>query len=59
MRGFLDTIGDGGLIMCHPGYVDDTLTALDPVTQQRAVEHAYLAGERFAADLAARAITLA
>jgi predicted glycoside hydrolase/deacetylase ChbG (UPF0249 family) len=59
MRGFLDTIGDGGLIMCHPGYVDDTLAALDPVTQQREVELAYLAGERFAADLAARAITLA
>ena len=38
---------DGGLVMCHPGFVDETLVSLDPLTKQREVEHAYLAGEHF------------
>jgi len=53
MRTFLDGLPDGGLIMCHPGFVDDTLVALDPLTGQREREHAYLAGDDFPALLAA------
>lgn len=59
MRGFLDESPDGGLVMCHPGFVDETLIALDPLTGQRSREYDYLAGNGFAADLQARAITLA
>lgn len=45
MRGFLNGLPDGGLIMCHPGYVDDTLMRLDHVTHQREREQAFLAGQ--------------
>ena len=45
--------------MCHPGFVDDTLVSLDPLTTQRETEHAYLAGEQFPALLKANNITLA
>lgn len=47
MRGFLSSLPDGGLVMCHPGFVDETLRALDPLTDQREREHAYLAGDDF------------
>jgi predicted glycoside hydrolase/deacetylase ChbG (UPF0249 family) len=59
MRGFLDGIPEGGVIMCHPGFVDDVLVSLDPLTRVREVEHAYLAGEDFPALLAANKVTLA
>jgi chitin disaccharide deacetylase len=58
MRQFLDGLPDGGLVMCHPGFVDDTLLALDPLTTQREAEHAYLAGAAFPALLAANKVTL-
>ena len=59
MRQFLDGLPEGGLVMCHPGFVDDTLVSLDPLTTQREAEHAYLAGEQFPALLEANNITLA
>lgn len=59
MAGFLDGLPDGGLVMCHPGFVDDTLRALDPLTDQRKREYDYLAGDSFPALLAARHVTLA
>ena len=59
MRQFLDGLPEGGLVMCHPGFVDDTLVSLDPLTTQREAEHAYLAGEQFQALLKANNITLA
>jgi predicted glycoside hydrolase/deacetylase ChbG (UPF0249 family) len=59
MRQFLDGLPDGGLVMCHPGFVDETLVSLDPLTHQREHEHAYLAGEDFPALLAAYKVTLA
>ncbi len=31
MRQFLDALPDGGLVMCHPGFVDDILVSLDPL----------------------------
>lgn len=58
MRQFLDGLPDHGLIMCHPGFVDETLAALDPLTTQREHEYAYLAGEQFPLLLAANKVTL-
>jgi len=59
MPGFLDGLPEGGVIMCHPGFVDDVLIGLDPLTRVREIEHAYLASEDFPALLAANKVTLA
>ena len=56
--GFLDGLPDGGVVMCHPGEVDDALRRLDPLTDLRAREYAYLAGDDFPALLRAEAVTL-
>jgi predicted glycoside hydrolase/deacetylase ChbG (UPF0249 family) len=58
MRQFLDGLPEGGLIMCHPGFVDETLISLDPLTVQRENEHAFLGGEHFAHLLAVNRVTL-
>ena len=58
MAEFLDGLPDGGLVMCHPGFVDETLESLDPLTSQREAEHAYLASDRFPTLLAANKVTL-
>jgi predicted glycoside hydrolase/deacetylase ChbG (UPF0249 family) len=58
MRQFLDRLPDGGLVMCHPGFVDETLVSLDPLTTQRENEHAFLAGPQFPPLLAANNVTL-
>src|SRR5262249_866005 len=42
MRTFLDGLPEHGVVMCHPGFVDDVLVSLDPLTTMREVEHAYL-----------------
>ena len=44
--------------MCHPGFVDDILISLDPLTVQREHEHAFLGGEHFPQLLAANKVTL-
>jgi len=58
MRQFLDGLPEGGLIMCHPGFVDETLVSLDPLTTHREHEHAFLGGEHFPRLLAANKVTL-
>lgn len=58
MTGFLDALPDGGLIMCHPGFVDETLLSLDPLTDQREREHTFLASDAFLRLLAARGVAL-
>jgi predicted glycoside hydrolase/deacetylase ChbG (UPF0249 family) len=58
MREFLDGLPDGGVIMCHPGFVDEALVAADQLTKVREIEHAYLASEDFPALLAANRVTL-
>jgi hypothetical protein len=58
MRQFLQDMPEGGLIMCHPGFVDDTLVSLDPLTHHREHEHAFLGGEHFPRLLAANKVTL-
>jgi chitin disaccharide deacetylase len=59
MAEFLDGLPAGGLVMCHPGFVDDILVSLDPLTTQREREYAYLAGDPFVALLEANKVTLA
>jgi predicted glycoside hydrolase/deacetylase ChbG (UPF0249 family) len=58
MQRFLQGVSDGGVIMCHPGLVDDVLISLDPLTVQREREYAFLGGEQFASMLAANKATL-
>jgi predicted glycoside hydrolase/deacetylase ChbG (UPF0249 family) len=58
MREFLDGLPEHGVIMCHPGFVDETLVSLDPLTVQREHEHAFLGGEHFPRLLAANNVTL-
>jgi predicted glycoside hydrolase/deacetylase ChbG (UPF0249 family) len=58
MRQFLDGLPEDGLIMCHPGFVDETLVSLDPLTDQREREYAFLGGEDLPPLLAANKVTL-
>jgi predicted glycoside hydrolase/deacetylase ChbG (UPF0249 family) len=55
---FLDDLPDGSVVMCHPGHVDDDLIRVDPLTDLREREYAYLAGDTFPAVLAARGLAL-
>jgi predicted glycoside hydrolase/deacetylase ChbG (UPF0249 family) len=40
--GFLKGLPAGGVVMCHPGHVDDILIARDTLTGQREKEYAFL-----------------
>ena len=56
---FLDGLPDGGLIMCHPGFVDAELKRLDPLTHQREREFAYFNSDEFPRLLAEHGVALA
>jgi chitin disaccharide deacetylase len=56
---FLDALPDGGVIMCHPGHVDQELVRLDPLTDLREREYAYLCSDAFPTALAAHGVALA
>jgi chitin disaccharide deacetylase len=56
---FLDGLPNGGVVMCHPGFVDAELRRLDPLTTLREKEYAFLAGDAFPALLAAQSVALA
>jgi hypothetical protein len=58
MAQFLDGLPEDGVVMCHPGFVDEVLRGLDPLTTVREVEHAYLASPEFPRLLAANKVTL-
>jgi predicted glycoside hydrolase/deacetylase ChbG (UPF0249 family) len=58
MAQFLVSLPEHGLVMCHPGFVDDILVSLDPLTTQREREYAYLAGGHFPRLLDANKVTL-
>jgi predicted glycoside hydrolase/deacetylase ChbG (UPF0249 family) len=58
MQHFLDGLPEHGVIMCHPGFVDEVLASLDPLTAQREREHAFLGGVDFPHLLAANNVTL-
>ena len=56
---FLAGLPDGGLIMCHPGFVDPELKRLDPLTHQREREFAFFNSENFPRLLAQHGVALA
>jgi len=56
---YLVAPGTRHLVMCHPGYVDEELSAADPVTGTRPQELAFLLSEDFAARTTAVGATLA
>jgi chitin disaccharide deacetylase len=56
---FVAGSGERPLAMCHPGFVDDVLRGLDPVTSTREAEYAYLASDAFGDLLARRGVSLA
>lgn len=58
MQEFLAGLPDGGLVMCHPGYVDEILIGLDNVTHQRERELAFLNSDAFPQLLAETNVTL-
>jgi len=56
---YLRAPGSRPLIMCHPGHVDAELARLDPVTQSRETELAFLLSDRFIEILGAAGARLA
>ena len=44
---FLEGLPDGGLIMCHPGFVDAELKRLDPLTHMREREYEFFMSDEF------------
>ena len=56
---FLDGLPENSVVMCHPGFVDEDLKRLDPLTTLREREHAYFAGDAFPKILSERGLTLA
>jgi predicted glycoside hydrolase/deacetylase ChbG (UPF0249 family) len=56
---FLDALPDGGVIMCHPGFVDAELERLDPLTALREREYAFFVSDAFPRVLASRGFALA
>jgi predicted glycoside hydrolase/deacetylase ChbG (UPF0249 family) len=46
-REAFSTLGPHPLVMCHPGYVDDELRALDPALESRVAELGYLKSDAF------------
>ena len=57
--GFLDGLPDGGVIMCHPGKVDDELRRFDPLTTQRESEYAFFLSQSFPRLVGERGFALA
>ena len=56
---FLVDLPDGGLIMCHPGFVDAELKRLDSLTTLREHEFAYFNSDAFPQVLAQHGVELA
>jgi predicted glycoside hydrolase/deacetylase ChbG (UPF0249 family) len=56
---FLTGLPDGGLIMCHPGFVDAELKSLDSLTTLREHEFAYFNSDAFPKALAEHRVALA
>jgi predicted glycoside hydrolase/deacetylase ChbG (UPF0249 family) len=55
---FLKGLPDGGLIMCHPGFVDDELKSLDSLTTLREHEFAFFNSDAYSEVLAAHGVEL-
>ena len=52
-------LGKRPVVMAHPGHADESLRALDPVVESRALELAYLKSDAFAVLLESRNLVLA
>lgn len=52
LQAAVEALPERGLFMCHPGHVDETLRARDPMQGVREVEFAVLASDDFGASLA-------
>ena len=57
--GFLQQLPSGGVVMCHPGFVDAELERLDPLTKMREREYAFFAAAAFPEVLRAHGVVLA
>ncbi len=55
---FLSSLPDSGLIMCHPGFVDAELKALDSLTTLRTHEFAFFSSDDFPKLLADHGVAL-
>ncbi len=55
---FLAGMPSGGLIMCHPGFVDEELRSRDALTDQREKEHKFLASDNLPRLLSRAGVTL-
>ena len=51
-------LGPHPVVMCHPGHLDDALKGLDPATDSRPQELAYLGSSAFGTFLSERSIVL-
>ncbi len=51
LQAAVEALPERGLFMCHPGHVDATLRARDPMQGVREVEFAFLASDEFGASL--------
>jgi predicted glycoside hydrolase/deacetylase ChbG (UPF0249 family) len=56
---FLERLPDGGVVMCHPGFVDSELQRLDPLTTLREQEYAFFSDDAFPGLLAQHGVALA
>jgi predicted glycoside hydrolase/deacetylase ChbG (UPF0249 family) len=56
---FLSGLPDGGLVMCHPGFADNALKALDSLTTLREHEFAFFNSDAFPKMLAEHGVVLA
>ena len=56
---FLNGLPDGGLVMCHPGFVDAELETLDSLTILREHEFAFFNSDAYPAVLAQHGVELA
>lgn len=56
--GFLKNLPDGGVVMCHPGHVDDELKRLDTLTDLREKEYAFFSGDAYPGVLKQHGVTL-
>lgn len=56
---FIGELTDGGVMMCHPGFVDETLRSRDILREPRETEYFLLASEQFPIAMKAAGATLA
>jgi predicted glycoside hydrolase/deacetylase ChbG (UPF0249 family) len=56
---FIGELTDGGVVMVHPGFIDDTLRARDILVERREEEYFLLASEQFHAAMKDAEATLA